>query len=230
MKKLFTLLLSAILFACTPIDDPYNPGGTSGGITQPTAIFSVSKINPLTIELFNESKHADTFLWNFGDGTTSTDKNPIHKYKNKGVYRITLKAMKKGKTDEAEAIITIENPTRVYVTGYSYEKLSIENEYFMLKITDDDIFTTTWCTTEWKLVSSANMPFISKFSNPVLLDDMSSDKWYKVTILYSTNKKNGKELTSGKFYTEEFFKEYPEAYTWEDKDKKNKFSIYFDYR
>ena len=74
------------------------------------------------------------------------------------------------------------------------------------------------------------MPFISKFSNPVLLDDMSSDKWYKVTILYSTNKKNGKELTSGKFYTEEFFKEYPEAYTGEDKDKKNKFSIYFDYR
>ncbi|MDV0447565.1 hypothetical protein MsAg5_14690 [Methanosarcinaceae archaeon Ag5] len=31
-----------------------------------------------------------TYNWNFGDGTTSTEKNPTHNYKSAGVYNVTL--------------------------------------------------------------------------------------------------------------------------------------------
>ena len=31
-----------------------------------------------------------TYLWNFGDGTTSAEKDPIHTYKSVGVYNVTL--------------------------------------------------------------------------------------------------------------------------------------------
>ncbi len=30
------------------------------------------------------------FLWNFGDGTTSTDPNPLHTYTTAGIYTATL--------------------------------------------------------------------------------------------------------------------------------------------
>lgn len=33
---------------------------------------------------------ADGFLWNFGDGSSSTDPHPLHDYVNAGVYTITL--------------------------------------------------------------------------------------------------------------------------------------------
>ncbi len=36
------------------------------------------------------TKNARTFLWEFGDGTTSTEQNPIHKYADSGYYDVRL--------------------------------------------------------------------------------------------------------------------------------------------
>ncbi|PYJ05712.1 MAG: hypothetical protein DME25_07980 [Verrucomicrobia bacterium] len=41
-----------------------------------------------------------TFLWDFGDGATSTDANPLHTYINAGAYRVSLTA-----SDGADAAI-----------------------------------------------------------------------------------------------------------------------------
>lgn len=38
------------------------------------------------------SDYADSYLWNFGDGNTSTQKHPTHSYANNGTYTITLTA------------------------------------------------------------------------------------------------------------------------------------------
>jgi gliding motility-associated-like protein len=38
----------------------------------------------------DNSVGADTWLWNFGDGTTSTQQNPTHTYANFGTYLVTL--------------------------------------------------------------------------------------------------------------------------------------------
>jgi len=38
----------------------------------------------------NNSSNGNAFLWNFGDGSTSTDINPVHFYSGPGTYTVTL--------------------------------------------------------------------------------------------------------------------------------------------
>ncbi len=38
----------------------------------------------------------DSYLWNFGDGTTSTERNPYHEYANSGEYEVILKTITYG--------------------------------------------------------------------------------------------------------------------------------------
>jgi len=45
---------------------------------------------PLTVNFTNASSSAASYLWNFGDGTTSTLQNPSHTYNNPGVYTTSL--------------------------------------------------------------------------------------------------------------------------------------------
>ncbi len=50
---------------------------------------NVEGCNPLTVQFTNESANADYFLWDFGDGSTSTETNPLHTFHNPGVAGIT---------------------------------------------------------------------------------------------------------------------------------------------
>jgi kumamolisin len=64
--------------------------GAGGGSTIPHAAFSVSS---LTASFTDSSTNSPTsWLWNFGDGTTSTLQNPTHKYTASGSYSVTLTA------------------------------------------------------------------------------------------------------------------------------------------
>jgi gliding motility-associated-like protein len=47
---------------------------------------------PYSVSFFDSSISTNglSYLWNFGDGTTSTVRNPIHTYANPGTYSITL--------------------------------------------------------------------------------------------------------------------------------------------
>ena len=46
---------------------------------------------PLIVTFTDESEPpADNWLWNFSDGTTSTDRNPMHTFTTPGIYDITL--------------------------------------------------------------------------------------------------------------------------------------------
>ncbi len=58
--------------------------------TDPTFNFKFSV--PIPIIFTNLSMDADSYLWNFGDGTTSIEKNPTHTYQQKGTYEISLTA------------------------------------------------------------------------------------------------------------------------------------------
>lgn len=45
---------------------------------------------PLTVAFVNQSSHGISYLWDFGDGNTSTDINPVHTYNQNGNYTVTL--------------------------------------------------------------------------------------------------------------------------------------------
>ncbi|WP_394773954.1 T9SS type B sorting domain-containing protein [Flavobacterium sp.] len=67
----------------------------------------------------NSLENIDSFLWDFGDGTTSNDKNAYHIFSKAGDYKVTLTKTVNGENREPiEKIITIyENPT-VMTTPY----------------------------------------------------------------------------------------------------------------
>ena len=45
-----------------------------------------------TVTFFNVSKEATNYIWDFGDGTTSREKDPIKTYASSGTYKVTLVA------------------------------------------------------------------------------------------------------------------------------------------
>ncbi len=47
---------------------------------------------PLTVQFTDESQYAETLKWNFGDGDSSNELNPIHTYSAAGLYSVSLTA------------------------------------------------------------------------------------------------------------------------------------------
>ncbi|MGV8115028.1 MAG: PKD domain-containing protein [Lentimicrobium sp.] len=68
-----------------PLDEPPIPGPA------PTAEFSFTA-SGRTITVTNTSTLADSYLWEFGDGQTSTENNPVHNYTTDGAFNIKLTA------------------------------------------------------------------------------------------------------------------------------------------
>ncbi|MFM1931693.1 MAG: hypothetical protein RL226_996 [Bacteroidota bacterium] len=56
-----------------------------------SAAFTVfNAIDPLEIICIPDFKNADSYLWKFGDGEVSTEKNPVHRYSDSGEYDVEL--------------------------------------------------------------------------------------------------------------------------------------------
>jgi PKD repeat protein len=68
-----------------PNDEPPIPGN------KPNVAFSVA-ISGLTVTTTNTTVGATSYLWDFGDGQTSTEMNPVHTYAAGGPYSIKLTA------------------------------------------------------------------------------------------------------------------------------------------
>ena len=51
-------------------------------------IVTIKEIEP--VEFTDESAGADNVLWDFGDGNTSTERNPIHNYTTNGEFIVTF--------------------------------------------------------------------------------------------------------------------------------------------
>ncbi len=60
--------------------------------TVPTPVFTWDQVGLTVIFQNQSSSNATSFLWNFGDGNTSTQANPVHTYAQDGFYDVTLTA------------------------------------------------------------------------------------------------------------------------------------------
>lgn len=65
---------------------------------------------PSNVEFLNQSEKAETFLWDFGDGSTSGDINPTHRYVRSGQYNVVLSAINGKKIRKTEQMISIDPP------------------------------------------------------------------------------------------------------------------------
>ncbi len=54
--------------------------------------FAISQTNFFEVTFTNYSQNATSYNWNFGDGNTSTEVNPVHVYADAGNYEVVLTA------------------------------------------------------------------------------------------------------------------------------------------
>ncbi|MFT6998566.1 MAG: PKD repeat protein [Cryomorphaceae bacterium] len=92
--------------------------------TAPTAAFSVSAETSCTgiVEFFDESEDVpQSWFWEFGDGNTSDEQNPLHLYEEQGFYTVSLTVTNTLGEDEAiEAnLINFSVPSEPEADGVS---------------------------------------------------------------------------------------------------------------
>jgi PGF-pre-PGF domain-containing protein len=82
-------------------------------VTAPVAAFSANVTEgdaPLTVAFTDASTGAAIWSWDFGDGSTSTDRNPVHTYATPGTYTVNLTVTNKAGSSSATATITVKTP------------------------------------------------------------------------------------------------------------------------
>ncbi len=80
----------------------------------------------LSVQFINRSQEADSYLWEFGDGTSTNRENPEHTYLVGGAYVVTLLASR----GEAEAQVS-----RTVIT------VGIESDVLLSTATGDTVAT-----------------------------------------------------------------------------------------
>lgn len=88
MRKLglFSLLLAFYILSVISCDEEKEK-------IKPEASFIISNQEPRiydSIQFINQSENAESYSWNFGDGSVSTITDPKHVYTNTGLYNIEL--------------------------------------------------------------------------------------------------------------------------------------------
>ncbi len=90
-----------------------------------------------TIRFVNESKHARTYLWEFGDGTSSTRESPLHIFGAAGIYAIRLTASSNTGSDFISRPVTINEPTILSFITYDSARENLLTEVEILVYTNE---------------------------------------------------------------------------------------------
>lgn len=108
-----------------PAQEPPIPG------PKPVAGFTASA-DVLTITFTNTSTGADSYSWDFGDGATSTLKDPVHTYASTGVYTVKMTATNANGSATAQQDIIAAAPMSIDdLIGGSWKIRLAENSIFV---------------------------------------------------------------------------------------------------
>ena len=99
---------------------------------KPTAAFTATPLTACTdvpVPFTNSSAGGTTYLWNFGDGSTSTLAGPSHAYGAPGTYTVTLIASDNGCTDTLvrPSYITIIGPIAQFTDNFVCSNKALHN-------------------------------------------------------------------------------------------------------
>jgi cyclophilin family peptidyl-prolyl cis-trans isomerase len=72
-------------------------------------------VAPATVKFVNESEKGETYLWEFGDGSTSTEVSPQHRFANSGYYTVQLTTSKGDEVQVTKERIYVAPPQRCLV-------------------------------------------------------------------------------------------------------------------
>ncbi|HET6769133.1 MAG TPA: PKD domain-containing protein, partial [Chitinophagaceae bacterium] len=112
-------------------------------VPDPVAGFTYSVSSPfvpVTVNFSNTSINATGYVWDFGDGGTSTLVNPSHTYSTAGDYTVKLIATVSGKTDSTSKILHLINQPDAYIiltlNGINYSWLTASDSLLGKRVAD----------------------------------------------------------------------------------------------
>ncbi len=114
MNLLILGVISLVMFnSCKKDDDDDNQPSDQKPIA--SFQFEVSATNFLEVTFTNFSKNATSYSWDFGDGESSTEKNPVHTYAEVGNYTVKLTAKNDaGESADYSQDVAITDPEEAY--------------------------------------------------------------------------------------------------------------------
>jgi gliding motility-associated-like protein len=113
-------------------------------ITLPIAAFASDPVipakivAPASVQFTNNSKDADTYFWDFGDGTTSTEENPVHVYSSFGKFDVTLTAIQSRacSTSVMKGQLIISADNKIFIPNTFTPNADQVNDEFVVSITN----------------------------------------------------------------------------------------------
>ncbi len=142
----------------------------------PTADFELATDNR-TVTLTNLSPNADTYLWDFGDGNTSTDPNPTHTYDSAGDYEVSITVTNSCGSDVSVLPISVaQRPTPLYSTENTTTGCSPHTVYFVNESTGD------YDSLRWEF--PGGMPSESGLPNPEVIYGAPGQYTVRLTLFW----------------------------------------------
>ncbi len=132
---------------------------------------------PYTATFNNTSLAGQTFLWNFGDGATSTDDSPTHLYNTPGTYNVSLKATDSATCNKEDStsltIVVSDKPT----ASFTYSPLVAQNN------TPTSFFNTSTGATSYKWLWGDGTQLATSNSDSVLQHMYNVTDTFLVTLI-----------------------------------------------
>ena len=100
----------------------------------PQAIYEpdTSGCPPLDVTFRNQSLYADTYVWNFDDGSYSTEASPTHRFYESKAHQVELVAYGLSGTDTAKQIILVHPSPKALFEAYPREAKNLKQVFKFL--------------------------------------------------------------------------------------------------
>jgi len=98
--------------------------------------------HPLEVSFTNTSRFATSYIWQFGDGSVSSDEHPTHTFYQPGEFTVKLIANGPGGTDQASRVITVHATPNAFF-NYAPDSVYVNDKpvrFFNLTTYADDYF------------------------------------------------------------------------------------------
>jgi hypothetical protein len=125
----------------------------------------------IPIEFSNKSEYAESYVWDFGDGTLSTEKNPTHTYKKPGVYKIELTVKNENSSDSKNIIIEVYPDRFDLLTRVDSWRLIGKNQY-------GQKIELTSCERGLRLSLTKDFKYIVTSVDTTICNWSYEEKWY----------------------------------------------------
>ena len=131
------------------------------------------------VVFLNHTTGGSNFYWDFGDGTTSTEENPIHVYEDGGTYTVHFVVSNScGQADSTDLVLNVTRPAITY------------NDVYFCGTSDVSLIVNGDGTTYWYADSASTMPLYT--GHQLELNGLDHD-----TVFYVENVVEGQTFSGG---------------------------------